>query len=65
MGLIQHEQIGRFADGTEHGMRAGPERNPSQHTLAGTHIYLVSSETESDSEFLDCAEKNWQRSSVS
>jgi hypothetical protein len=46
MGLIQHEQIGRLADGTEHGMRAGSERNSSQHTLTGAHIHLVSSETE-------------------
>jgi hypothetical protein len=42
MGVIQHEQIGRFADGTEHGVRAGSERNPSQHTLAWTYIYIVS-----------------------
>ena len=41
MGVVQYEQIGSVADGSEHGMRAGTQGNTSQHALSGTHIHFV------------------------
>jgi hypothetical protein len=41
MGVVQYEQIGSVADGSEHGMRTGTQGNTSQHALSGTHIHFV------------------------
>ncbi len=42
MGVLQHEQIGSIADGTEHGVRAGSEGHTGQHTLSRAHLHFVS-----------------------
>ena len=42
MGIIQHEQIGSIADGTEHGVRTGTEGHPGQLSLARSHLHFVS-----------------------
>ena len=41
MGVLQHEQIGSVADGSEHGVRAGTQGNTSQHAQSWTHIHFV------------------------
>jgi hypothetical protein len=42
VGVLQREQIRSIADGTKHGVRAGPEGHPGQYTLSGSHLHFVS-----------------------
>jgi NAD(P)-dependent dehydrogenase (short-subunit alcohol dehydrogenase family) len=42
LGWVQHEQVCGVADGTEHGVRTGPEEDQSQFTLTRTHLHEVS-----------------------
>jgi len=41
MGFLQHKQVRRPPDGTEHGMRARHRKYPCQLTVSGTHLYCV------------------------
>ena len=42
VGILQYKQIGRVANGTKHGVRAGPEAHPGQYTFSRTHLHFVS-----------------------
>ena len=41
LGIVQHLQIGRAPDGAQHGLRAGSEAHPGQHSQSWTHLYQV------------------------
>lgn len=41
MGVIQHVQVGRVADGTQHGLRAWPEAHTREHAQPRAHLHKV------------------------
>jgi hypothetical protein len=41
VGVIQHVQVCRAADGAEHGMRARGAAYSGEHALARTHLHTV------------------------
>jgi len=42
VGVLQREQIGGIADGTEHGVRAGTEGYTGDHAIAWVHLHFMS-----------------------
>jgi hypothetical protein len=42
VAVLQHEQIGSIADGTEHGVRTGSEGHTGQYTVSRAHLHFVS-----------------------
>lgn len=41
MGVIQHFQVRCAADGSQHGLRAGPEADQSQYSESWAHLHEV------------------------
>ncbi len=41
MGVVQHLQVRGVADGSQYGLRAGPEEDQGQHPQSRTHIHEV------------------------
>ncbi len=41
MGVVQHVQVGRVADGAQHGLRAWPEAHTREHAQPRAHLHKV------------------------
>ena len=41
MGIVQHVQVRRVADGAQHGLRARSPQDPREQSQPGAHLHQV------------------------